>query len=119
MELTRTPLILAEVATLFEAGRPIPGTKYGVLEQILRLVEESGAHRDQLQLPPVLGLGAEYLHHLAMRMTAGAATVISEGDARVTVATIGATLRDAGQIAARPEPPSVLNSLVAHHVKPA
>jgi hypothetical protein len=39
-ELTRTPFILSEVTSLFEAGAEIPSTKIGVLAQVLRLQEQ-------------------------------------------------------------------------------
>ena len=58
--LTRTPFILSEVASLFEAGTEIPSTKFGVLAQVLRLHEQRDEHRNSLQagtdLRPTNGL---------------------------------------------------------------
>ena len=115
-ELTRTPLILAGVATLFEAGKRIPETKYGVLDEIVRLVEESGTHREQLQLPPISGRSAGYLCGLAVDMTRRSATVLSDELARAAIASISDTFLEARQISATPDPGEILNALVAHHV---
>jgi len=38
-EKIRTPFILSEVASLFEAGAEIPSTRIGILEQVIRLQE--------------------------------------------------------------------------------
>jgi hypothetical protein len=43
--ITRTPLILAEVADLYRAGREIPPTKMGVLGAVLEGIEQSTDHR--------------------------------------------------------------------------
>ena len=115
-ELTRTPLILAGVAKLFEAGKRIPEAKYGVLDEIVRLVEESGTHREQLQLPPISGRSAEYLRGLAVDMTRRGATVLSDELARAAIASISGTFLEAKQISATPDPGVILNALVAHHV---
>jgi len=50
-ELTRTPFIVSEVASLFEAGADIPATKIGVLAEVLRLQEQRDEHRNALQRP--------------------------------------------------------------------
>ena len=54
-ELTRTPFILSEVASLFEAGAEIPSTKIGVLAQVLHLQEQREEHRNALQTAPIFG----------------------------------------------------------------
>ena len=48
-ELTRTPSILSEVASLFEAGAKIPSTKIDILAEVLRLQEQRDEHRNALQ----------------------------------------------------------------------
>jgi hypothetical protein len=58
-DLTRTPLILAEVTTLFLSGVPIPKTKVGVLAAVMRLIEQADEHRSYLELQPVAGYIAE------------------------------------------------------------
>jgi len=114
-ELTRTPFILSEVASLFEAGAEIPPTKIGVLAQVLRLQEQRDEHRNSLQAAPIFGRQTDYLKALATEMTRRGAVALPEADARAMVATIGRELADCGQI----EPvgaPAVLATLTAHHV---
>jgi hypothetical protein len=68
-DLTRTPLILAEVGDLFSKGSAIPTTKMGVLAAVMRTLEESQEHRPALQQAPLDGHAAEYLGALSMAMT--------------------------------------------------
>jgi hypothetical protein len=51
--ITRTPLILAEVADLYRMGKEIPPTKMGVLGAVLHEIEESAEHRVALQQAPL------------------------------------------------------------------
>ena len=81
-ELTRTPFILSEVASLFEAGAEIPSTKFGVLTQVFRLHEQREEHRNPLQMVPIFGRQLEYLKALATEMTRHGAVALSEDDAR-------------------------------------
>jgi hypothetical protein len=115
-ELTRTPFILSEVASLFEVGAPIPSTKMGVLNAVTRLIEQSDEHRNQLQQPPLAGRARDYLAELATRMTAHGGVTLSDDDARAAVTFVGTLLKNAGQIATLPEPVMVLSTLCAHHV---
>jgi hypothetical protein len=48
-DLTRTPLILAEVTELFHKGRPIPPAKMGILAAVIQMIEESQEHHFFLQ----------------------------------------------------------------------
>jgi hypothetical protein len=68
-ELTRTPLILAEVTELFRRGSTIPTTKTGILAAVMRMVEESEEHNASLQQSPLSGHSREYLSALSMAMT--------------------------------------------------
>jgi|GEM_PF-830088 len=115
-ELTRTFLILAEVATIFESGRPIPATKVGVLSEVMRLLEQMDEHNSHLQGHPVRGRARDYLEELAVRMTGRGETAISEEEARAIVSSANQRLRDEGQIAMPPEPTDVLRTLCAHHI---
>ncbi len=115
-ELTETPLILSEVAVIFEAGAPIPQTKIGVLDSVMRLLEQSEEHSSHLQLEPLSGRANEYLGALAAAMTEQGAVTLPEDNARAIAHSLALKLRDAGQIARLPEPPTVLNVLCAHHV---
>ncbi len=113
--LTRTPFILSEVASLFEAGAEIPSMKFGVLAQVLRLQEQRDEHRNSLQAAPIFGQQTDYLKALATEMTRRGAVAMSEADARAVVATVARDLLDRGQIE-RAGAPAVLASLTAHHL---
>jgi hypothetical protein len=114
-ELTRTPFILSEVASLFEAGAKIPSTKIGILAEVLHLQEQRDEHRNALQTAPIFGQQLDYLKALANEMTGCGAVALPEADARSLVASVARELADRGQI----EPmgaPAVLAMLAAHHV---
>lgn len=114
-ELTRTPFILSEVASLFEAGAEIPTTKIGIIDQVLRLQERRDEHRNALQAAPIFGRQTDYLKALATEMTRRGAMALPESDARAVVSTVARELADRGEI----EPvgaPAVLATLTAHHV---
>lgn len=114
-ELTRTPFILSEVASLFEAGAAIPSTKIGVLAQVLRLQEERDEHRNALQAAPIFDRQTDYLKALATEMTRRGAVALPEADARAVSAAVARELVGRGQI--EPVgPPAVLAALTAHHV---
>lgn len=114
-ELTRTPFILSEVASLFEAGASIPSTKIGVLAQVLRLQEQRDEHRNVLQAAPIFDRQTDYLKALATEMTHRGAVALSEADARAVSAAVVRELVGRGQI--EPVgPPVVLAALTAHHV---
>jgi len=114
-ELTRTPFILSEVASLFEAGADIPSTKIGVLDQVLRLQEQRDEHRNALQAAPLFGRQTDYLKALATKMTCSGAVALPEADACVVAADVARELATCGGI----QPvgaPEVLATLTAHHI---
>lgn len=115
-ELTRTPLILAEVTELFRRGTAIPTTKMGILAAVMRMVEGSDEHHAFLQQAPLSGHGREYLSALSMAMTEDGAVEISEADGRAVVSFASIALQKVGQLVERPEPVTVLNELAKHHV---
>ena len=114
-ELTRTPFILSEVASLFEAGLEVPSTKIDILAQIVRLQEQREEHVNALQGSPLFGRQTDYLKALATEMTRRGAVELSETDARSVVADAARELANTGQIQ-QAAPPSVLATLTAHHV---
>jgi hypothetical protein len=115
-DLTRTPLILSEVTTIFQSGGVIPTTKMGVLDAVMHLLEKSDEHRNYLQAAPLMGRANHYLTNLAIQLTKQGDTTISEKDAHTIANTTSVRLRDAGHIAMLPEPASILNMLCGHHV---
>jgi hypothetical protein len=115
-DLTRTPLILSEVTTIFQSGGVIPTTKIGVLDEVMHLLEKSDEHQSYLLAAPLMGNAQRYLSELAIELTKRGATTITEEEALTIVYTASVRLRDTGHIAALPEPASILNTLCAHHV---
>ena len=114
-ELTRTPFVLSEVASLSEAGAEIPSTKIGVLAEVASLQEQRDEHRNSLQAAPVFGQQTHYLEALAKEMTRRGAVALSEADARAAVAAVARELVERGQIESVGAP-AVLASLTAHHL---
>ena len=113
--LTRTPFILAEVASLFEVGAAIPDTKLGILAQVLDLHEQREEHRNPLATAPVFGRQGDFLKALACAMTRRAGVDLSDADACEEIAAVAQELASRGQI----EParaPAILATLTAHHV---
>ena len=115
-ELTRTPLILAEVATIFQSGGPIPTTRVGVLGAVMKLVESSDEHRHHLQRAPLANGAHHYLTELAAQMTGRGEVIIPEDSARSIVQAVSTKLKEMQQIATVPDPVTILHGLCAHHV---
>ena len=114
-ELTRTPFILAEVVSIFERGAPIPNTKMGVLDTVIRLLEQAPEHSNELKVAPLSGNQADYLVALGMVMTAEGAVALPEAAARAIAWAVGQDLAHRGQLGVVPEPATVLATLTAHH----
>jgi len=115
-ELTRIPLILSEVTSIFQAGQPIPITKVGVLDASIRLMEEKDEHQSALRTPPLSGNARDYLGPLALEMGKRSEVTILESEARAAINSTSEHLRAGGQISTIPEPASILNVLCAHHI---
>lgn len=114
-ELTLTPFILSEVASLFEVGATIPSTKIGILVEVLHLQEQREEHRNALQSAPIFGQQSDYLKALAIELTRRGAVALPVADARAVVTSVARELVERGQI----EPmgaPVILTALTAHHV---
>lgn len=115
-DVTRTPLILAEVTQLYAAGRNLPRTTFGVLGAVVRMQEEAVDHHGALATQPLVGCAEFYLREMAMEMTARNEVIIAEPEARSICRRASEKLRERGQIVELPEPNGVLATLVAHHV---
>jgi hypothetical protein len=114
--LTRTPFVLAEVVSLFEANIPIPSTKLGVLAAVTRLVEQNDEHHNALLQPPLRGHAESYLAELARQMTAKGGVSLLEKDARLAVPVVWENLKAQGQTSTPIEPMDVLATLCSHHL---
>lgn len=115
-DLSRTPLILSEVTTLFLSGMEIPRTKIGVLSAMMDFIEGSDKHRHHLTLPPLSGHSRDYLAELAAEMMKNGSVTIAESQARSILSSVSLRLKASGEIAQLPEPMLILGSLCAHHV---
>ena len=115
-DLSRTPLILSEITTLFLSGREIPRTKIGVLSAMMDFIEGSAEHRHHLTLPPLSGQSREYLAELAAEMMKNGSVTIAESQVRNILSSVSLRLKASGEIAQLPEPMLVLSALCAHHV---
>jgi NACHT C-terminal Alpha/Beta 2 len=115
-DLTRTPLFLSEVTTLFEADTPIPSTKLGVLDAVMSLVERSEEHQNPLRQAPLAGRARDYVGALATQMTMKGRVSVPEEEARSAVSSVAVTLKDTGQMGTLPDGADVLNALCAHHI---
>jgi hypothetical protein len=115
-EITRTPLILSYVGSLFSASRAIPATKTGVLTAVIDLLENEPQHAVALSEPPLAGFASRYLEDIACHLTGQGATQIVGSQARQLVLTSSQRLQESGQIVTIPEPVAILRELVAHHI---
>ena len=114
-DLTLTPFVLSEVASLFEAGADIPSTKIGILREVLRLQEQRDEHRNALLTAPIFGRQTDYLKALAMEMTRRGAVDLAEAEARTFTADVTKELVASGQLSPAGSP-EILARLTAHHV---
>jgi hypothetical protein len=114
--LTSTPLILAHVTSLFEKDRQIPTTKFGILRDVVLLIESSPAHRLALDETPLSGMARVYLEELSSWLTSRGQVLLPENAARAVVGSTAERLKDACQIAEVPQPSDVLGELCASHV---
>ena len=114
-ELTRTPFVLSEVASLSEAGYEIPSTKIDILSQVVRMQEQREEHVNGLQGSPLFSRQAAYLRAVASEMTCRGAVELPEADARSVVAAVGQELASRGQVEGAGAP-TVLATLTAHHL---
>lgn len=113
-ELVTIPLYLKALITLPE-DVPFPTTKEEVLRRFV------AAHEDDLQHAEVLadvmhGSHGRFLEDLAVTATRALTTTIAVDLARQSVARTDDLLVDHGQLTEKPQPNTVLETLVGHHV---
>src|SRR5712664_3041539 len=115
-DLTRTPLILSEVTTIFKSGAEIPRTKLGLLGAVVHLMEQSEEHSGYLKAQPLWGRAEDYLRALAIQATSRGDVLFGEEEARTICHSVSESLRNNKQIQTLPEPADVLNTLCKHHI---
>jgi hypothetical protein len=109
-------MILAEVVSLFQAGRKIPSSRFGVLDAVTQMMENSETHQTALANAPLWGFGRAFLERLGSSLVTGGGVQLAEVVARREVSAGARVLQDAGQLSAMPDPGSVLTALCSHHV---
>jgi hypothetical protein len=113
-ELVAIPLYLTALLAHIP-GETLPTTK----EEVLRLFvteHERAADKAEALREAVFGCHAEMLTALAVEATRVANTTISDNRARVVVKQVGDRLSADGQMTTAPQPTTVLDVLVSHHL---
>ena len=114
--LTRTPLILSEVVTIFQSGATVPITRVGILAAVVDLIENAPAHRAHLQNSPIGSHAKHYLSALATSMTDRGQVLVPAAEARAAMRGASNELLVAEQISAPADPDALLHVLTSHHV---
>lgn len=113
-ELVTIPLYLMALLALPE-GAPFPTTKEEVLRRFVAMHEEN-TRRAEALAEVTHGLQQRFLEDLGATATRAANTTITETVARKSVSETDDVLVADGQITIRPQPSTVLEALVSHHV---
>lgn len=113
-ELVTIPLYLTALLTLPEDAL-FPTTKEEVLRRFVAVHEED-TQRAEALADVMHGLHHRFLDDLAVTATLAANTTIAETVARRSVSETDDTLVAEGQITEKPQPNTVLEALVSHHV---
>lgn len=113
-DLVANPLYLTAVLALPEEA-PFPTTKEEVLRRFVAAHEENTRAAEALA-EVTHGLHQRFLEGLATTATRGMNTTIAETVARKSVSKTDDALVAEGQITEKPQPSSVLEVLVSHHV---
>jgi hypothetical protein len=113
-ELVTIPLYLTALLALPE-GTPFPTTKEEVLRRFVTLHDEDIQRADTLA-EVTYGLHQRFLEDLAATATRAANTTILEAVARKSVSDTESALVTEGQITEKPQPNTVLETLVSHHL---
>ena len=113
-ELVTIPLYLRALLTLPEDA-PFPTTKEEVLRRFVAMHEED-ARRAETLAEVTHSLHQRFLEDLAAIATRAANTTVPEAVARKSVSETEGALVAEGQITEKPQPNTVLESLVSHHM---
>jgi len=113
-ELVTIPLYLTALLTLPE-GAPFPTTKEEVLRRFVAVHEED-TQRAETLAEVTHGLHQRFLEDLAATAIRATNTTIPEAFARKSISKTDDALVAEGQITEKPQPNTVLEALVSHHV---
>ena len=113
-ELVTIPLYLTALLTLPE-GTPFPTTKEEVLRRFVSVHDEDTLRAGTLT-EVTYGLHQRLLEDLAANANRAANTTIPESDARKSISDTESALVTEGQITEKPQPTTVLETLVSYHL---
>ncbi len=113
-ELVTIPLYLTALLALPE-GAPFPTTKEEVLRRFVAVHDEN-TQRAEALAEVTHGLHQRFIEDLAAMATRAANTSIPEAVARKSVSETESALVAEGQITEKPQPNTVLEALVSHHM---
>jgi hypothetical protein len=113
---TKNPLVLSGVIELHKSGQKIPDNLFDLLDAIVCTFETEGARAIALKGAPLRNCHRQYLEAIAAAMNEGAATIMSEADARRVALQTSRKLVDGEMIAGPTEPSDVLEVLCNHHL---
>jgi hypothetical protein len=113
-ELTDTPLFLAAAIKIAKAGREIPPTRFGLLQDFIVELEGRDNYSDMLRGSPCHGFHRTYLRALASAMTRESRTALSAPEAFAEIGRCSQDLQGRGLVTHEPAA-SIADSLVRHH----
>lgn len=113
-DLMTIPLYLTALLQLPD-GDPFPDTKEEVLRRFVKVHEEANQRTEAL-MHVTHGLHQRFLEDLAVTATRDANTAITDTAARKSVSNTDTILVTEGLMTAKPEPITVLETFVSHHV---
>jgi len=113
-DLTDTPLFLAAAIKIAKAGREIPPTRFGLLQEFIVELEGRDNYAEMLRGPPCQGFHRAYLRVLATAMTKESRTMLLAPEAFAEVGRCSQDLQERGLITQEPAA-AIANSLVRHH----
>jgi hypothetical protein len=113
-ELVTIPLYLTALLALPE-GTPFPTTKEEVLRRFVN-IHDASTQRAGTLAEVTYGLHQRFLEDLAKTANQAANTTILEAVARKSVSDTESALVTEGQITEKPQPNTVLETLVSHHL---
>lgn len=113
-ELVSIPLYLTSLLALPD-GQPFPATKEEVLRRFVSILEQDASKRTAL-LDATGGFHASFLDKLAVTMTGGANTSISDVEARKVINRVSRHLVETDQLAfVKTQPDELIDALVSVH----
>ncbi len=115
-EITRIPLFLSGVIKLARQGKNIPGSKYGILRELVDSTESHPDHKAALFGGPCKGQHKSYLVQIAASMCSNGTTTVGSQELLSSIGACSKNLLGEGLIGSMPDARSVVASLISHHL---